>query len=206
MMNSRLLLAVFATAPLGCAMALQPPVATVGPQNPVPASATSVAGPFVQAGAVFSVKMDQPIDTYFSAQGAPFTATVVSPLVDSSGQLVVPYGAKLRGTISSVGTDELPNVRFALQSIDTVRGPVPVEAAVREAQYYEWAGPDPLIVEAAPRLPYATARQGSGLGTASANLFGYQSAYGYGTTQPREVRIPTGAILELALVAPLAMP
>ena len=200
MMSSRLLFALLATAPFGCASALQPEVASVGPQSPNPAPPESIAGPFVQAGTLFSAQVDQLIDTYYSAPGTPFTATVVNPLFGAQGQLVVPYGAKLRGTIASVGTYELPNIRVALQSIDTVGGPVPIEAAVREAQHYEWLGPDPLSVDYMSRnrdLPDAAR---------SANLFGYQAAYGYDTTQPSEVRIPRGAVMEIALTAPLAPP
>jgi hypothetical protein len=204
MTYSRLLFVLVAAAPFGCSSALEPEVASVGPQVPEAASPGNVVGPFVPAGALFSVQMDQPIDTYYTAEGASFTATVVNPLYDARGQLVVAYGAKLRGTIASVGTSDLPKLRIALDSIDTVRGPAPVTAAVREAQHYEWAGPDPLTVDTSSGPTYL--RQDLPSGQRSANLFGYQSAYGNGTTQPREVRVPGGAIMELALVTPLTLP
>jgi hypothetical protein len=194
---------LFSVGPFGCAEALAPEVASVVPRG----QATSpIHGPFVAAGTLFSVEVDEPIDTYYSPEGSAFTATVVDPLFDSRGQLVVPYGAKLRGTIASVGTYELPKLRIALRSIDTVRGPTAIEAAVREAQHYQWAGPDPLTVDTSSAHTY-TGRYGQiPTGEHSADLFGYQAEYGFGTTQPREVRIPKGAIMELSLVAPLAVP
>jgi hypothetical protein len=205
MMNSRLLFVVIAIAPLGCSEALQPEVASVGPKAET-AAHESLAGPFVQAGTLFSVEVDQPIDTYYSAEGASFRATVVDPLFDTQGKLVVPYGAKLRGTIASVGTHDLPRLRLAFQSIDTVRGPAPIEAGLRDAQHYEWAGPDPLFVDTSSGPSYMMSRYGDLPSDApSANLFGYQVEYGFGTTQPREVRIPNGAIMELALIGPLVV-
>ncbi len=201
---SRLLSVLVALAPVGCASALEPEVASVGPQTPDAASPARVVGPSVLAGTLFSAQMDQPIDTYYSAEGAFFTATVVDPLFDAQGQLLVPYGAKLRGTIASVGTHDLPRLRIALDSIDTVRGSAPIAAAVRDVQHYEWTGPDPLALDTSSGPSYS--RQDLPSAQRSAGLFGYQSAYGNGTTQPREVRVPSGAIMELALVRPLTRP
>jgi hypothetical protein len=205
MMNSRLLFVVIAIAPVGCSEALQPEVASVGPKAATAAQG-SPAGPFVPAGTLFSVEVDQPIDKYYSAEGASFTATVVDPLFDIRGKLVVPYGAKLRGTIASVGTHDLPRLRVAFRSIDTVRGPALIEAGLRDAQHYEWAGPDPLIVDTSSGPSYMSRYGDLPSDAPSANLFGYQVEYGFGTTQPREVRVPNGAIMELALIGPLVVP
>jgi hypothetical protein len=195
-------LVAMAAASAGCA----PAVASVGPQNPEPAAPGTVAGPFVQAGTLFSVQADEPLDTYYGSPGMPFTATVVDPLFGQDGRLIVAYGAKVRGTIVSVGPYETPRLRFALQSIDTTAGTVPLQAAVRRAQHYQWAGPDPLDLNASTSPSGAYARGSGQRQLPPADSFAYQDEYGYGTQQPREVRVPRGAILELALVKPLALP
>jgi hypothetical protein len=204
-MNSSLLLALVALAPLSCASALQPEVASVGTRDARPAQPLNAAEPFAEAGTRFAVQADQPLDTYYSTKGEPFTATVVNPLFGPLGQPIVLRGAKLRGQIASVGTYELPKLRLVLLSIDTVEGPVPIEAAIRQSQHYEWAGPDPLDIDPTSGRPPVNGNGEPHEIPHPANLFGYQAAYGYGTTQPREVRIPRGAILEIALVAPLVL-
>jgi hypothetical protein len=141
--------------------------------------------------------MDQAVDTYFTEPGSPFTATVVNPLVGSHGELVVPYGAKVAGTIASVGSRDAPRVRLGLDSIETVRGRVPFQAAVRQSQYYRWLGPDPLDLAASTAEPYLRPWD------ATSNAYG--NLYGYGLSQPREVHIPEGALLELSLVEPVVL-
>jgi hypothetical protein len=99
----------------------------------------------------------------------------------------------------------MPKLRVELQSIETVAGTAPLEAALRDAQHYLWVGPDPLELETSvsrsSQLGYADLRHGLPEPSSA-----YANLYGFNTSQPREVRVPRGAILELALVAPLVEP
>ncbi len=200
-----LLSSIVASPALGCAHALQPEIASVGPEKPQPAAPGAISAPFVQAGTIFSVQTNEPLDTYFTAPGTRFTATVVDPLFAADGQLVVPYGALVHGTVTSVGPYERPRLRVHIDSIDTVRGTVPLTAALRDAQHYGWLGPDPLeaqtSVSPAQRFEYPDIERR----LPSPDLFSYQDQYGFNTQQPREIRVPRGALLELALVRPLVM-
>jgi hypothetical protein len=139
--------------------------------------------------------MDRAVDTYFTPAGSPYTATVATPLFGSHGRLIVPSGAKTYGTIVSVGSYEEPRLRLTLDSIDTVQGKTPLHAAIRRSQYLQWLAPDPLDFAASARTS-----SGSPPGATS-----YGPFYGYGFSQPREVHIPAGAVVELALVEPLQL-
>jgi hypothetical protein len=140
--------------------------------------------------------MDQAVDTYFTAPGTPYTATVATPLFGSDEQLIVSSGAKVFGTIVSVGSYEKPRLRLALESIDTVRGRMPLRAVVRQSQHVQWLAPDPLDFAASARTSYQSLPETNS----------YQVLYGYNLSQPREVHIPAGAVVELALTAPLELP
>jgi hypothetical protein len=79
------------------------PVATAAPSNPEP-SPTPVpvsTGPrYLIAGTDIRASLDSPLSTKTSKVGDRFTATIVYPVHDSSGNIVVPVGSKLNGQIS----------------------------------------------------------------------------------------------------------
>ncbi len=191
--------------PLACGAQGTQEVSSVGRQSPQPVPADVVRGPFVQAGSVLVVAFDEPIDTFYTSPGTPFTATVARPLEGTDGRVLVPVGARVRGTLVSVGTAVVPLIRVKLESVDTIAGTVPLHAAVRRAQHYDWSGPptpDPYTpyVNEDPFIDYGTV-------TADPGVSAYGSrAEGRAMMQPREVRIPKGAVMQLELTQALILP
>lgn len=69
-------------------------------QGAAPAS----TGPkYLIAGTDVRASLDAPLSTKTSKVGDRFTATVIAPVKDSSGNIVVPVGSKLNGQISEPG-------------------------------------------------------------------------------------------------------
>jgi hypothetical protein len=206
-MRFRLVLACVSAVALvavagGCGSAAPPAVSSLGPQKVEHAPPGAIAGPYVPAGAVLSVRADQPLDSYYSAPGSSFTATVQAPLRDSSGRVLVVPGAKVRGAFASFGTHEEPRVRISLTSIDTVDGTVPLSAAVRRAQHVNWAGPPELAPRASYQFPYDFLEYGT---TTAYPPYSSSPSIGYQIEQPKQVHVPSGAYLELQLTAPLTV-
>jgi hypothetical protein len=192
-------------APLGCGAQSPQEVSSIGPQTPQPLPPDLVRGPFVQAGSVFSVAIDAPIDTFYTPPGTRFTATVKTPLDGVDGRVLVPAGAKVRGTLASVGTADAPLIRMELDSVDTVAGTLPLRAAVRWAQHYDWTGPptpEPYAsyVYSEGFLDYGTSSAAPGVST-----YG-RSAEGRTMMQPKEVHVPQGAVIQLELTEALILP
>jgi hypothetical protein len=154
-------------------------VASVGPQQVQNVPPAAVAGPHVPSGTIFTARIDEPLDTFYTEPGSTFTAAVVTPLLTPDGSIVVPYGAEVYGTFVSRGSPAEPRIRVAIHAVDTVEGTVPLAAAVRSAQHVDWIGP------AQPEP-----------------LFGYE----YPHEQPTQVRVPRGALLALQLTEPLLLP
>jgi hypothetical protein len=192
-------------APLGCAAQETQEVASIGPQNPHPVPPGEVRGPFAQAGSVFPVALDGPIDTFYTPPGTPFTATVMTPLKGMGGRVLVPAGAKVHGTLASVGEADMPLIRVELESVDTVAGTVPLHAAVRWAQHYDWKGP-PMrerygsYVNSDAFLDYGTESAGPRVSIAG------PPAEGRTMMQPKEIRIPKDAVIQLQLTEALILP
>jgi hypothetical protein len=203
-----LALAVASAAALwGCSSALEPQVASVRPRAPAVGALARPGRPFVRAGTLFSVQANEPIDTYFTAPGTAFTASVVDPLFSASGEVIVPRGARVYGKVMSVGPYDRPRLRISLDEIDTSRGRVPVQAALRHAQRYQWLGPDALQAYTSTS-PAAEFTYGPSLKRLLPvpDGFAYQNEWSNSSQQPREVRVPRGALLELALLEPLVLP
>lgn len=192
-----------ASGAMACGTSMPPEVSSVGPQTVAHVAPGSIVGPYVPAGTLLTVRADQPLDTYYTAPGSTFTATVVTPLRDPGGRVLVPEGAKVHGTFVSYGRPDEPRVRVALQSIDTVEGTVPLQAAVRRAQHVDWTGPPELTPRQAYQFPYDFLEYGNETaGPSDPN----QPTLGYEIEQPRQVHVPSGALLDLQLVGPLALP
>lgn len=189
---------------LGCAgCGTSAEIASVGPQSPEPVAPGTIQGPFVQAGTVFQVKLDEAIDTYYTPPGTPLTATVQAPIVAQDGRVVVPAGAKVRGTLASVGTPDMPVIRVQLGRIDSAAGAIPLHAAVRAAEHFAWAGPPTPDPSASYVFPYGFTDYGSNV-----DAPGGPGERGEGRTlmQPRELRVPAGAAMQLVLTEPLVLP
>lgn len=182
----------------GCA---SPQVSSVGPQAVSPVLPTTLSGSYVPSGTILTVRADQALDTYYTAPGSPFTATVLTPLRDRSGRLLVESGAKLHGTFVSFGSAGAPRVRVALRSIDTVDGTVPIAAAVRQAQHLDWIGPPSMTPRQAYQPPYDLLEHGR---EQVIQPGGDQHAVDYEIAQPTQVHVPKGALVTVQLTAPLA--
>jgi hypothetical protein len=182
----------------------QQEVGSVGPQSPTPVAAGAIRGPFVQAGTVFTVTLDQAIDTYYTAPGARFTATVRDGLLDQGGRAVVLPGAKVAGTLASVGATDIPLIRMQLERIETVAGLVPLHAAVRSAEHFAWAGPPTPDPDSSNLFPRRFTDYGQDV-SEPREVPGH-TLEGRALMQPRELRVPAGAVIQLVLTEPLVLP
>jgi hypothetical protein len=172
-----LALAAIGAAAAASACTARPEVSSVGPQAVSPAAPRDAAARYLPAGTLFTARLDQPLDSFHSAPGSTFTATVVTPLRDSRGGTLVPWGARMHGTFVSSGEPDDPRILVRIDTLDTAFGTLPVAAALREAQHVDWVAP-------LPRKPNV----------------------GYALRRPKEVRVPSGALLELQLTSPLVLP
>ena len=188
-------------------------VSSTSPRRVRDVDPARVQGPYVPAGARFSVRLNNDIDTMRSATGQPFTGVVEVALTGPNGQVVVPAGAAIRGHLASTGSAISPSVRLDFESVDTVNGPAAIEARVKASNYQAYLGP-PMFVPA-PSYGYSSA-WGYGYAGPGFPFGGYGVApygggpyYGgdlYTPIQPREVRLPQGARLELQLTRPILPP
>jgi hypothetical protein len=184
-------------------------VASTGPQTPAPIAPGRVDGPFVQAGAMFSMRMDAPIDTFYTAPGTPITATLLNPLVDSTGRIAAAYGAKVHGTVEGAGTEERPRLRVQIDSIDTINGTLPMQAAIRHAQQVRWAGPARVIAESSAWdadtfLTPGDVEPGDRPGGPFTPVTG-TPYYAEVMQRPREVRVPQNAMVQVVLIRPIVL-
>jgi hypothetical protein len=199
------LLVLGAALALGACSTAEEQVSSLGPQTPHPVAPASIQGPYVQAGTLFSMQLDEPIDTFYTPPGTHFTGTVVTPLRGPDGRVLVPYGAKVRGTLASVGDPEVPRIRVTLQNIDTVAGTIPLHGAIRSAQHYDWLGPPTAEPYASYIYPYDFLEYGSDTSAPGTSPPGHP-VEGATMMQPREVRVPAGALVQVQLVDPLMLP
>jgi hypothetical protein len=190
--------------PLACATG-GGEVASVGPQTPHLLPPGAVQGPYVQGGTIFWARLDQPVDTYYTPPGKHFTATVTTPLRGPDGRVLVPVGAKVRGTLASVGDQDMPLVRVQLDSIDTIAGTLPLRASVLGAQHYSWTGPPTPTPYASYVYSYGFSNYGADTSSSVTSGPG-QPVEGRTLMQPREIDLPTGAQMQLQLVEPLVLP
>lgn len=91
--------AVFAAA--GCARTAQVESGGDVVSNPLPTSTSSIP-----VGTTLRVQLDQELGTESSRVGDAFTATVVEPVNTTSGDVVVPKGAVVHGTVTGLHASE----------------------------------------------------------------------------------------------------
>lgn len=83
----------------------------VGAVTPVVPPTASV----LSAGATMEVQLNQQLSTEDNEVGDTFTASVVSNLVASNGDVVVPAGAVVRGRVSALDDSDNPTDRALIQ-------------------------------------------------------------------------------------------
>lgn len=114
-----------------------------------PASQIEVGEPIAEpdaivapAGSEFTVRLNEPLSTVTAAPNQRFTAEVTTPLLASSGQVIVRPGSTLTGHVVSVQSGPA-QILVALDAIDTVRGPAPIRAKVTSADARRYLGAQP---------------------------------------------------------------
>lgn len=119
--------------PVPEAQALNPVAAPVPPPAPTPRVVTRT----VPMGTSFSVQLDQTLSTRANRPGDGFTATLSEPILDSNGDVVVPSGAKVRGSVTAVRSSgragETAVIKLAIESIAFGGRSYPLQATVQEA-------------------------------------------------------------------------
>lgn len=83
----------------------------VAPVTPVVPATSSV----LSAGATMEVQLNQQLSTEANKVGDTFTASVVSNLMASNGEVVVPAGAVVRGRVSALDDSDNPTDRALIQ-------------------------------------------------------------------------------------------
>jgi len=70
-------------------------------------SAPNPVARHISPGTTIRASLDTPLSTKTSKVGDRFTATVTAPVVDSSGNLIVPIGSKVNGQITEPSDEKL---------------------------------------------------------------------------------------------------
>lgn len=199
-----LAVAAMGTAAATSACAARPEVSSVGPEAVSQTTPPDAATPYVPAGTLLTVRLDQPLDSFYTAAGSTFTATVVTPLRDERGATLVRDGARLHGTFVSSGAPDDPRVLVRIDTVDTAAGTLPISAAVREAQHVDWVAPLRPTATFQDEYPYALLEDGAGATFRPPELA--VPNVGYAFRHPKEVWVPRGALMELQLTRPLVVP
>lgn len=110
-----------------------------------------VYGPHVPAGSRFTARLVHSIESAPGVNGARFEAALDSEVRTNNGQVLVPAGALVRGRLTWVGSRQQPIVADA--TVETVVGPLPLEAALRGSALREAmaSGTSTRDVHPAPR-------------------------------------------------------
>ena len=105
-------------------------VDTVGP----PGEVTVASGDAVPSGTEFRVQLDQALSTA-NTPGDTFTATLIDQITTPAGEVVVPSGATVHGTVTGVApaTGDAPGaIRVNFERIETGGTTYPLTAEVVE--------------------------------------------------------------------------
>jgi hypothetical protein len=153
--------------------------------------------PSAPSGAMFAVRMDQPLDTRTAAPGECFTATVERSLDSETGEVVAPVGARLSGRIARVERGARSSVTVELDAIDTVWGPARLSARFVDAGAWGYVEPptiEPGYQESA--APYSVVYSWW------SGPFAFGSGAG-GRPVQHALDLPRGATVTVRLTAPL---
>jgi hypothetical protein len=191
----------------GCRRAAQPaaaPAAAPPAPPPVPPP-PAYTGPVVEvpAGSRLVMRLDDNVDSGKGA-GVRFRASLEAALLDSSGKTIVPAGTKVLGIIlesksagNVVGRSEL-ELAFTDLEINGMLFPIQSQGVQAVG---EGSGRDTGKKVAAGAL--VGAAFGGGSGAAKGAAIGGAAAL---VTRGKQIRIPSGTILELSLVSPARVP
>lgn len=105
-------------------------------RTPAPSAPRTVTST-VPSGTTFAVSLNETLSTGTSQPGDAFTATLQEPLLDASGDVLIPAGATLRGRVTRVATSgnvgQTAVINLAMESISYGGKSYPIEASVIEA-------------------------------------------------------------------------
>jgi hypothetical protein len=113
------------------------------PPGPQLVTVERVQGPFVLAGTDFDVDFEQTIGAESSRPGDTFVARVQTPVRGRNGQEVIPAGARVVGTVANAPLTDPKALALKFETVETVRGPVAMHAAVESAGRYALVSPVP---------------------------------------------------------------
>lgn len=182
--RSMLLLAALS---IGTAPACAGRQAVVG--SPMASSSPQMAtGGWIHAGTRLVATLDTPIGTDVSRVGDPFFATMMTPIVDEQGSVVIPAGAKIVGRVADLRTTrggEPAVVGLEVQSISFAGASRPLGARVVEAD-----------VQATSRHPSGRAALG---GAAGGALIGAILGGGSGAAKGGLVGAGAGTLISLGV-------
>jgi len=194
-MKSRLFLVVASAAPL-VALACGGSSGNA-PQPNLPAQGNAIAimqnearaVPYAAAGTTFDAQLDQTLDTRLSSPGERVTATLTQPIRSSTGEVIVPAGARLHGRVAAITQENGPQLVLDFDSLTLADGQeVPVGAhvlAAEQSQYRSLPGPSGV-----------TSMQGQQQGANPA-------APEEGQRGTPQLSMSKGAVLHLALTTPI---
>jgi hypothetical protein len=215
---------VFLLAPLGvgckphgsappAAPASAPAPAAGAAPAPAPALAAATAppppaysGPMVEvpAGSRFVLRLDDNVDSGRMSAGQRFRASLEAALLDQSGKVVVPARTKILGVIleteSAGRVAGKSEVSIAFTDLDVGGVLFPIQTQGVKAVGEGSGGSTVRKVAAGALIGGAI---GGGKGAAQGAAIGGAAAI---LTRGKEVKIPSGTILELTLAAPAKVP
>lgn len=200
-------LAALAIAAPACSTTLQEDVTTTTPADVRPVDPKRVAGPFVQAGTVFAIELDEAIDTERTQPGQPFTAHTLEAIAAPDGRVIVRAGARVRGRVASTGNLAHPRLGLELDAVETTAGPARVSAIVLRAQRFTYPGEVSMSPVGRPEFAddYTYSYADGTYGTANSSR-GPAPGAAYERVYPREIRMPRGARISLELTQPILPP
>ncbi|HSN99335.1 MAG TPA: hypothetical protein VLS89_13660 [Candidatus Nanopelagicales bacterium] len=178
----------------GCAS--EPAITAAEPKVVQQVPPAAVEGAYVPAGTDFVISLNQPIGTEATVPGSYFTAQVRTPIRGTDGQILVREGATVRGRVVEVDTLGAPSLTLDFISIETVRGPAALEAIIQSAEEYAYAQPNQYW-DWTPQLGYDS--------ILTTGVLPVGPGLGYEEVE-RELRLPLGAELRMALTRPLLPP
>jgi hypothetical protein len=114
----------------------QPPPARPSQPAPPPAQPRTVTST-VPVGTSLAIRMNDELSTQTSQAGDAFTATLVAPIVDAMGTVLVPAGATVRGRVTAVAPStrvgETAAMKLAFEAISFGGQSYPLHATVERA-------------------------------------------------------------------------
>jgi hypothetical protein len=175
------------------------------------------------AGTQVNARLNTAIGTSESSVGQPFTATIVSPIMNVQGQAIIPAGALVSGRVVGVDQGPAASVQLLFTSIDGGQGPAPFSATLRspsgaQARYsseeiYAQSLPYNAVL-VPPKRPNISGTPGRAPNAIGGGPFPQQQqpqeqqqqAQGQAAQPQTGVNLPVGTEVKLVLTKPLEYP